>query len=308
MAGNMPELRAIVLGSAAGGGFPQWNCNCRNCAACRAGQPGLTARSQSSIAVSGSGRDWTLLNASPDLRQQVMDTPALHPGSGAPRASPIGAVLLTNGDLDHIAGLLCLRERHAFRLLATEEIHKVLNANPIFAALDAELVRRETVRLDDQVDLSPGLRATLFPVPGKVPLYLESGVVETDRIGEQTAGVEIRGPSGQCLHYIPGCARMTNDLRSRLSGSDAVLFDGTLWEDNEMIAQGLGEKTGRRMGHMPISGPDGSVAALSSVNTGRRIFVHINNTNPILDPAGPERRQAEAAGWEIAHDGMEIVL
>ncbi|MDH3667936.1 MAG: pyrroloquinoline quinone biosynthesis protein PqqB [Paracoccaceae bacterium] len=303
-----PELRAIVLGSAAGGGFPQWNCNCRNCAGYRAGRPGLEARSQSSLAVSANGTDWALLNASPDLRQQLAATPALHPPDDAARGSPIKAVLLTNGDIDHVAGLLTLREGQPLRLLATAEIHAILAANPIFTALAPGLVLRETVKPGETVELVPGLRATLFPVPGKVPLYLEDGSVETDLIGEQTVGVEIASTKGKRLHYIPGCARMTEDLAVRLEGCGAILFDGTLWTNDEMIAEGLGQKTGRRMGHMPMSGPDGAIAALARINAGRKIFVHINNTNPVLDARGPERAEAESAGWEIGHDGMEIML
>ncbi len=301
-------MRAIILGSAAGGGFPQWNCNCQNCAGYRAGRLGLDARSQSSLAVTANGADWALLNASPDLRQQLVATPALHPRSDTARGSPIKSVLLTNGDIDHVAGLLTLRERQPFRLLATAEIHSILAANPIFAALAPGLVLRETVKLGEAVELVPGLRAALFPVPGKVPLYLENESVETDLIGEQTVGVEIAIARGKRLLYIPGCARMTEELALRLRGSGAILFDGTLWTDDEMIAQGLGQKTGRRMGHLPISGPDGAIAALAGINAGRKIFVHINNTNPMLDAQGPERAEAKSAGWEVGHDGMEVVL
>ncbi len=222
------------------------------------------------------------------------------------RDTPIGAVLLTNGDIDHIAGLLTLREKQRFRLMATSEILSVLDANPIFEALDRELVPREQVRLDERIQLLDGIHATLFAVPGKVPLFLEGDTVETDLVGEQTVGVELS--DGQnTLFYIPGCAAMTPELRDRMNGAQAVMFDGTLWTDDEMVQQGLGQKTGKRMGHMSMSGADGSIAAFAELGVGRKIFVHINNTNPVWTD-GPERDEAEEAGWEIAYDGMELTL
>jgi pyrroloquinoline quinone biosynthesis protein B len=296
-------LEAIILGAGAGGGLPQWNCGCANCRAARAGR--IPAMTQSSIAVTGNGRDWAVVNASPDIRGQLAAVPRLHPT--APREVPLRAVLLTNGDIDHVAGLLTLRERQRFTLFATEEILGVLAANPIFAALDRELVARRPVPLDAPFALAPDLEARLFAVPGKVPLYLEGETVVTDVEGEQTVGVELRANGDRAL-YIPGCARLSPALAGRLRGAPLVLFDGTLWSDDEMIRLGLGTKTGRRMGHMPMSGPDGSLAALASLGIARKLYVHLNNSNPAVDPASPEAAEVRAAGWEIARDRMEIAL
>ena len=292
-------MRAIVLGAAAGGGLPQWNCGCENCRLARAGA--IPAASQSSLAVSGNGRDWAILNASPDLRAQAAACPALHP-TGA-RASPVRAVLLTNGDIDHVAGLLTLREKQPFVLYATAEILAVLAANPVFGVLDESLVPRRAVRLGEPFELVDGVEAELFAVPGKVPLYLEGETVATDLEGEQTVGVRI----GRAF-YVPGCARLTPALAERLGGAAAVFFDGTLWEDDEMIRTGVGKKTGRRMGHMPVSGPEGSMAAFAGLAVGRKVYVHMNNTNPLWRPGSAERAAAEAAGWEIGYDGMEVTL
>lgn len=296
-------MHIVTLGAAAGGGLPQWNCGCPNCRAARAGRiPSLT---QSSIAVSGDGRNWALINASPDLRVQLASTPALHPTG--PRRLPLGAVLLTNGDIDHVAGLLTLREKQAFTLMATRGILDVLAQNPIFAALDPSLVKRRAVDLDTGFALAPGLEAAIFAVPGKVPLYLEGDDVQTDLEGEQTVGVALTA-GGRRAFYIPGCARITDALAARLRGADLVLFDGTLWEDDEMIRTGLGTKTGRRMGHMPIHGPEGSLIALSALDIARKVYIHMNNSNLVLDPSSPECAKAEAAGWTVARDGMEFRL
>lgn len=296
-------FRALILGAAAGGGLPQWNCGCDNCRMARAGQ--IPAQSQSSLAVTGNGRDWAVLNASPDIRYQLAMASPLHP-TGL-RDLPLRSVLVTNGDIDHVAGLLTLREVQPFTLFATAGIHAVIDANPIFGALKPSVVTRATVALDTPVDIAPGLQATLFPVPGKVPLYLEGDIVQTDLIGEQTVGVELRAGNGRAF-YIPGCAALTNDLRNQLQGADAVFFDGTLWSDDEMQRTGLGTKTGARMGHMSMSGDAGSIAAFRDLDVRRKIFVHMNNSNPVLNPAAPERAAAEAAGWTIGQDGMEMTL
>lgn len=300
----MTALRAVILGAAAGGGLPQWNCGCTNCAAARRGE--IPAQSQSSVAISADGDGWAILNASPDIGRQLFATPALHPTG--PRDVPIRSVVLTNGDIDHVAGLLTLREKQPFTLWATPDIVGVIAANPVFDALDRELVPRHSVRLGDAFEPAPGLEARLFAVPGKVPLYLEGPEAEvmTDLEGEQTVGVELRAGSRRAL-YIPGCARMTPALRGRLEGADLVFFDGTLWRDDEMIRLGLGRKTGARMGHMSMDGEAGSIAAFRDIRVGRKVFVHMNNTNPVLDPRSAERRAVEAAGWIVGQDGMEIV-
>ncbi|WP_392337128.1 pyrroloquinoline quinone biosynthesis protein PqqB [Loktanella salsilacus] len=296
-------FRAHILGAAAGGGLPQWNCGCENCNLARRGD--IPAQTQSSVAFTATGHDWAILNASPDIRDQLARTPALHP-TGL-RDLPLKSVLLTNGDIDHVAGLLTLREQQPFKLFATAEIHHVLADNPIFAALNPAFVARKTIALDTPVEIAVGLTATLFAVPGKVPLFLEGATVQTDLMGEQTVGVHLRA-AGKDAYYIPGCATCPADLAARLDGAAAVFFDGTLWQDDEMVAAGLSQKTGKRMGHMSMSGPDGSMAALAGLDLGRRIYVHINNTNPVLRPNSDQRRTAQDAGWTIGHDGMEIEL
>jgi pyrroloquinoline quinone biosynthesis protein B len=216
-------------------------------------------------------------------------------------------VLLTNGDVDHVAGLLTLRERHAFTVYATAEIHDVLAANPIFGVLDRALVRRERVALGAPFALLPGLTAELYPAPGKAPLWLEGETVETDVIGEQTVGVRLEA-GGRSLHYLPGCAKLDAALAARLEGAELVFFDGTVYHDDEMIRAGVGAKTGARMGHMAMAGAGGSLAAFAGLGVRRKVYVHLNNTNPVWDPASEERRAVEAAGWEVAFDGMEIRL
>ncbi|WP_120634969.1 pyrroloquinoline quinone biosynthesis protein PqqB [Ruegeria sp. EL01] len=296
-------LRAIILGAAAGGGLPQWNCGCDNCNLARSGD--IPAQTQSSLAISPDGLNWAVLNASPDIRVQLSNTHALFP-SGL-RQMPIQSVLVTNGDIDHVAGLLTLREMQPFTLFATRSIHEVLGQNPIFDALNASVVTRSSISLDQPFELVPDLQATLFPVPGKVPLYLEGETVQTDLIGEQTVGVALSA-DGKTAYYIPGCAALTPDLRAQLEGADLVFFDGTLWQDDEMVRAGLGQKTGKRMGHMSMDGPDGSIASFADMNIGRKVFVHMNNTNPVLRPDSAEKSQAQAAGWTIGQDGMEITL
>lgn len=294
-------FRALVLGAAAGGGLPQWNCGCRNCDLARKGE--IRSQTQSSIAVSTDGGRWAILNASPDIRTQIAASPALHPTDL--RTSPIGAVLLTNGDIDHVAGLLTLREQQPFELFATAEIHGILEDNPVFNAVNPDVVPRRTIALDTPFEVLPGFGATLFAVPGKVPLYNEGEVVETDLEGEQTVGVELDA-GGRRILYIPGCARVTEPLAARIDGADMLFFDGTLWRDDEMVVEGLSQKTGRRMGHISMSGPEGSIAVLKDLAIGRRVFIHMNNTNPVLRPGSEERKIAEAEGWTIAEDGMEL--
>ncbi|MEJ0075077.1 MAG: pyrroloquinoline quinone biosynthesis protein PqqB [Alphaproteobacteria bacterium] len=297
-------MTAIVLGAAAGGGFPQWNCRCAVCRLAWDSDPRVTPRTQASLAVSGDGAHWTLLNASPDLRAQLAATPALHPRTL--RGSPIAAVVLTGGEIDQTAGLLSLRERQPFELIGTRDTLAAVGGNPMFGALASEVVTRRAVVPGPAFALPGGLSAELFMVPGKVPLYLEQGSVETSVESGANVGVEIKA-EGAALVFIPGAAQVTPALRERLARADIILFDGTLFRDDEMIASGTGEKTGRRMGHMPIEGSDGSLAALKGLGK-RRIYIHINNTNPILIEGSPERRRVEEAGFEVAADGLEIRL
>ena len=304
-------MKALVLGAAAGGGFPQWNSNAAACNRARRGEPAARARTQASLAVSADGEHWFLLNASPDLRQQIEAVPALHPKHGL-RSSPIAGVVLTGGDVDAIAGLLTLRERQPFTVYATAKVHGVLNDNPIFKVLAPGVVARQVLALERPQPLllpngvASGLGIEFFAVPGKVPLYLESTEgTQPIVLGEDTVGAVVSDARTR-LFYIPGCAAMTAAVAQRLRDAELVLFDGTLWRDDEMIRAGLGSKTGRRMGHMSLSGPDGTIAAFSGLDVRRKVLVHINNSNPVLLDDSSERAETEAAGWEVAHDGMEL--
>lgn len=289
-----------VLGAAAGGGLPQWNCGCLNCTDARAGR--IAQMTQSSIAVSTDGADWVVLNASPDIRAQLAATPALHPRGL--RDTPVKAVVVTNADVDHIAGLLTLREKTGFDLYATADIHATLDANRVFDVMDRALIPRKAITLDTPFTALPGLTVTPFAVPGKVALFLEGDRVGLQEIGEQTVGLMIEDGNRR-VAYVPGCAALPDWLLDRLDGIDLLLFDGTVWENDDMARTGTGEKTGARMGHLPMQGAEGSIARLSRVNA-RKMFIHINNTNPVLQPDGPERAALAAAGWEIAQDGQEI--
>ncbi len=309
-------LRVLVLGSAAGGGFPQWNCNCEVCRRARAEEPGARARTQSSLAVSADDRHWFLLNASPDLRQQINANPPLHPKDGL-RHSPLSGVVLTNGDIDHVAGLLCLRESSPLVVYATTRVHAVLSANSVFNVLNPDLVQRREMELGKSFQITTtdgeaaGLSVEAFAVPGKVALYLEDpdagpnfGTTPEDTVGLRVESLE----TGRYFFYIPGCAEVTGDLAARITGAPLVLFDGTLWHDNEMVDAGIGVKTGKRMGHISMSGPDGSMAAFEDLEVERKVFIHINNSNPALLDNSSEREAVEAAGWDVAFDGMELSL
>jgi pyrroloquinoline quinone biosynthesis protein B len=301
----MGRLTAIVLGAAAGGGFPQWNCRCAVCQLAWAGDPRVTPRTQASLAVSADERHWVVLNASPDLRAQIAANPILQPQQDL-RGSPIAAVVLTGAEVDQVAGLLTLRERQPFALYATAGTLATVAANPIFGVLAPGVVSRQAVSIGDRFTPVPDIEAELFAVPGKLPLYLEGDSPALALETEVNVGVDIRS-DGKRLVFVPGAAAVTPELKRRLAHANVIFFDGTLFTDDEMIRTGTGSKTGRRMGHMPIDGEDGTLAALTDV-AARRVFIHINNTNPILIAGSPERQKVEAAGWEIAEDGLKVVL
>ncbi|MBD8892040.1 pyrroloquinoline quinone biosynthesis protein PqqB [Roseibium litorale] len=306
-----------ILGSAAGGGFPQWNCNATYSRAVRTGSPGFLTRTQSSLAASANGKDWVLFNASPDIREQIAATPELQPRPDGPlRDSPIRAVVLTNADVDHIAGLLSLRERQRFTLYATARVLKTLAENSIFQVLNPELVPRRELPLGGITHLEGpdgplGLSIETFAVPGKVALFLEDASKDGFGTSEgDTVGLRITQSDGQSanLFYIPGCAAIDATLRARLTANGTLLFDGTVFTDTEMPDACVGEKTGARMGHLAISGETGTLAQLQDLPLKRKIFVHINNTNPILDPSSAASKAVRDAGWEVGYDGMELTL
>jgi pyrroloquinoline quinone biosynthesis protein B len=305
-------MRIVVLGGAAGGGVPQWNCNCKVCNAARAGSSTLRA-TQASLAVSIDGRHWFLINASPDLRQQVLASPQLHPEAGRLRHSPIAGVILTNAEVDAVAGLLSLREGWPFTLYAHESVLAILKANSIFNVLDDKHVSRVPIAFDVPFtptlpDGSPsGLEITPFAVAGKTAWYLEG---EAGKDGEgDTLGLRIAdAATGRCFYVVTACAGVDDDLKARLRGAALVFFDGTLWRDDELIEAGLGHKTGQRMGHISMSGEGGAIAALADLGIMRKIFLHINNSNPVWLHGSAERDAVTKAGWEIPSDGTEIVI
>jgi len=306
-----------VLGSAAGGGLPQWNCNGRNSADVRKGVAALKPRTQASVAVSANGRDFVLLNAAPDLRQQINETPELHPDpKGAARNSPIKAVILTNADVDAVAGLLTLREGQPFTVYGSERVMGVIAENSIFDVLDPALVRRIVMPLGRPFAVDGpagpvGIEVEAFAVPGKIPLYLEDahahgnfGTEEGDTVGLKVVDTK----TGRYFFYVPGCARLDGPLRARLAHAPLLFFDGTLYANDEMIKQGLLNKTGERMGHMNMSGEEGTIASFAGLDIQRKIFIHINNSNPALREDSPERAAVQQAGWEVAFDGMQVSL
>jgi pyrroloquinoline quinone biosynthesis protein B len=308
-------LRVVVLGAAAGGGVPQWNCGCAVCRNARSENRQLQS-TQASIAVSADGEHWFLVNASPDLRQQLIATPQLHPKAGQLRHSPIAGVILTNGEVDAVAGLLSMREGSPFTLYAHERVLAILRSNSIFNVLGEHNVKRRPIAAEVAFepalpDGSPsGIDVLPFTVPGKGAWYLEGKAhPEGGDAAGDTLGLRILDKaSGKYFYFLAACARMTDDLRSRLKGAALVFFDGTVWRDDELIVQGLGTKTGQSMGHISMSGEQGAIESLAGLDIGRKMFLHINNSNPALLSGSDERKALEQAGWQIPADGTEITL
>jgi len=308
-------LRVVVLGAAAGGGVPQWNCGCPVCRAARTEHPELRS-TQASIAISADGDHWYLINASPDLRQQLIATPQLHPRAGMLRHCPICGVILTNGEIDAIAGLLSMREGWPYTIYAHPKVLSILEANSIFNVLSEKNVRRLPIEVDktfepDLPDGSPsGIEVLSFAVPGKSAWYLEGEVLPSgkDSTGD-TIGLRISDKAtGRYFCFLAACAAVDDDVKSRLAGAPLIFFDGTVWRDDELVAAGLGNKTGQDMGHIAMSGDHGAIHSLAGLGIGRKIFLHINNSNPALLTDSAEREIAERAGWQFPVDGTEIVL
>jgi pyrroloquinoline quinone biosynthesis protein B len=308
-------LRIVVLGAAAGGGVPQWNCGCPVCQAARTEHPGLQS-TQASIAISADDAHWFLINASPDLRQQLIATPQLHPKAGQLRHSPIAGVILTNSEVDAVAGLLSMREGWPFAIYAHPRVLSILQANSIFNVLSETNVRRQPIAIDEVFepalpDGSPsGIEILPFAVPGKGAWYLEGKAHSAgDDAAGDTLGLRIGDKTtGKHFYFLAACAKVTPELKQRLSGASLIFFDGTVWRDDELIAAGLGTKTGQAMGHISMSGESGAIAALADLGIDRKIFLHINNSNPVLFHDSAERKAAERAGWQIPTDGMELTL
>ena len=317
----MRRLSAFIIGAAAGGGFPQWNCGCPVCRLAWAGDRRVKPRTQASLAVTGDDPDapdaaFVLVNASPDLRQQLVATPQLHPRTGQLRHSPIAGVILTNAEIDAVAGLLSVREGAPFAIYAHAKVLAILKDNSIFNVLNERNVRREPVEIDRPFEPTlpggapSGIEILPFAVAGKGAWYLEGKAHPggDDGTGD-TLGLRIRDKAtGKYLYFLAACAEVTDDLKSRLAGASLVLFDGTVWRDDELIAAGLGTKTGLGMGHIAMSGASGAIEQLAGLDIGRKMFLHINNSNPALLHGSAERKIAEDAGWQISADGTEIVL
>jgi pyrroloquinoline quinone biosynthesis protein B len=308
-------LRVVILGAAAGGGVPQWNCGCPVCRTARNEHPEIQS-TQASIAITADGEHWFLINASPDLRQQLIATTQLHPKAGKLRHSPISGVILTNGEIDAVAGLLSMREGSPFTIYAHPRVLSILQDNSIFNVLSEKNVSRQPIELDRPFepalpDGSPSaIEIVPFAVPGKSAWYLEGKdhPAASEGAGD-TLGLRIVDKTtGKYFYFLAACATVTEDVKTRLAGAPLVFFDGTVWRDDELIAAGLGNKTGQGMGHIAMSGDSGAIAALAGLEIGRKIFLHINNSNPALLHDSEEREIAERAGWQIAADGTEITL
>ncbi|WP_312919377.1 pyrroloquinoline quinone biosynthesis protein PqqB [Stutzerimonas nitrititolerans] len=299
-----------ILGSAAGGGFPQWNCNCTNCAGLRAGTLRGQARTQSSIAISDNGVDWILCNASPDIRAQLEAFPALQPAR-KPRDTAIGAIILLDSQIDHTTGLLSLREGCPHEVWCTEMVHQDLTTGfPLFNMLEHWNggLKWNPIALDGSfvIPACPNLVITPIPLRSSAPPYSphRNDPHPGDNIG---LFIEDRRTGGK-LFYAPGLGQVSEALLGTMRGADCLLVDGTLWRDDEMRVREVGDKLGNEMGHLPQSGPGGMIEVLDGLPAARKILIHINNTNPILDQDSPERAMLDEHGIEVAFDGMSIEL
>jgi len=314
-------MQVRILGSAAGGGFPQWNCACPNCRALRAGTFHGKARTQTQVAISRDGRSWYLLGASPDLRAQIEATPALHPheppDKKCARHSPIAGAILLNADLDHVLGLLLLRELQPLRVQATKSIRRILTKdNSMFAMLQRvpnqvtwiELMPGAQFSVLDSAGEDSGLSCRALSLGTHFPAYVSPARRSQLAPLEASLGLFIESESGRRLAYMPAVPRLNDRLLKRLDSCDVLLFDGTFWSQDELLCVLGSGQTAHDMGHVPVSSADGSLIQLAEVRRPRKIYLHVNNTNPMLNEAGPEYRQVREAGWEIAEDGWKFDL
>ena len=317
-------MRVKILGSAAGGAFPQWNCACPNCRSVRAGTFHGKARSQTQVAISADSTSWFLLGASPDLRAQIEATPELHPSFKASeegiRHSPIAGAVLANADVDHVLGLLLMRELQPLRVYAAPSIHQILSEdNSMFAMLQRvpgqltwnDFARDVQFPLLDAADKDSGLRCVALSLGRHYPAYVSEWRQAQLTRQEASLGLIIDSPSGKRLAYMPAVPQIDDVLLNEVDSCDVLLFDGTFWSDDELIRiQGSGSnaQTALQMGHVPVSSPDGSLAKLAQLRRPRKIYLHINNTNPMLNESGPEYSEVRDAGWEIAEDGCQFDL
>jgi pyrroloquinoline quinone biosynthesis protein B len=310
-------MRVTVLGSAAGGGFPQWNCACPNCSGLRAGQLHARARTQAQVAVCASAGEWFLLNASPDLRTQILSSPLLTPAR-PPRDTPIAGVLLTSAEVDSVAGLLHLREFQPLHIYATPSVRRILlEDNRIFRVLERANPPAiwQDIPLDTWFPLGTvsssngkaSVRCRVVLLGGAYPDYVSEDLRRSLPPGEAVIGLVLAEGSKQ-IFYAPSLPGRSDEWKDWARSSDICLLDGTFWGEQELISAGAGSKTAREIGHVPLSGAGGLLEEFDSAKRGRWVLVHINNTNPILDEQSPEHREVRDAGWEIAYDGMEFEL
>jgi pyrroloquinoline quinone biosynthesis protein B len=308
-------MEVLALGSGAGGGFPQWNCGCRNCSSVREGKFAGKARTQAQLAVSSGGSAWFLLGASPDLRAQIEATPSLHPCDGA-RHSPIAGVVLTSADLDQVLGLLLLRELQPLEVYSTASIRRILREdNSMFGMLERVpgQVKWNDLKPEQEFWLGsgsqhPGLRCQTVPLGSRYPAYVREERKSTLVPEEALLGLVLESREGKRVGYFPAVPGVDDKLLKVLESVDLLFFDGTFWSDDELIrVQGQGP-TAREMGHLPVASPSGSLELLARLRRPRKVFLHINNTNPMLNQTGSEFRAVRAAGWEVAEDGWQFQL
>jgi pyrroloquinoline quinone biosynthesis protein B len=307
-------MQVKILGSAAGGGFPQWNCACANCSLIRSGKFSGKPRTQAQVAISANGVSWFLLGASPDLRTQIEANPDLHPKQGT-RSTPICGVLLTCCELDHVTGLLHLRELQPFNVYATPSVISILrDQNSMFRMLNrvARQVCWEPVRPGERFQLTApcreegGILCRPLALSDRYPSY----VLHPEKLPAEdaTLGFILTSKEGRSVGYFPVVGSITEELREHLERIDLVLFDGTFWSEDELMqVQGSAQRA-HAMGHIPVGGEAGSLGQLRGIRGGRKLYIHINNTNPMLNEAGPENRAVREAGWELAEDGWQVTL
>jgi pyrroloquinoline quinone biosynthesis protein B len=311
-------MRVKVLGSAAGGGFPQWNCRCSNCRRLREGVLKGRARTQTQVAVSSPAEaKWFLLNASPDLRQQILADREFAPAEGK-RSTSIAAIILTSADVDCVLGLLHLREFQPLRIYSTSSVRRALTEeNTLFRSLERSNppVQWDTIPLNQQIPISqkdvPGGKENLLceavPLGGDFPDYVSGSLRKSLREEEAVIGLRLRQDQKR-FFFAPSLSGREKHWKGHATESDLALVDGTFWTDDELIkVQGSG-RTAREMGHLPLSGADGLLEQIGSAGKGRRVLIHLNNTNPVLDEESAENRAVRDAGWEVAYDGMEFKL
>lgn len=306
-------MQILILGSGAGGGVPQWNCHCDICAGIRHGSCDAKPRTQSSIAVSSNGQDWVLINASPDLRQQINDTPKLWPERGVKRGTRIRSIVLTDSQIDHTTGLLTLREGLPLPVHCTDVVYEDLTTGfPLFNMLKHWHggLQRRAIGTDYESAFAPeGAGDLTFH-----PVVLESNAPPYSKyrdniVAGNNIGLKITNKvTGKVLFYAPGCMQASDLVKQMLGQADCVLFDGTLWLDDEMIANGFSERLGTQMGHMPVNGDGGAIDMLNEYDIERKILIHINNTNPVLNENSQENAYLKSKNIELAYDGMEINL